>query len=270
MNLSNKDTLSIALGTKTYNKSVKFSQSKNLKDKNQKSQKTEEKSEAERMQDMLKMQAENNQKASKIGSIDSKLKTGKKLTKDDLEYLKENMPDLYEEANIAETERASYEQKLENAKTKDEVEKIKEEKVVDFHGKVKNIMNNTLLSDDKKYNLMMQVHSSLNGVNEVHKEFIFSGNFEKLPREEVKVEVKELQEEVQEEVQESTQEATTEDTQVKEATTEAIPKNQDTNKVDATKQEFNNNINTNINTNNLQADIKSYTSTLSKRLILKS
>lgn len=193
------------------------------------------------MRDILKSNAEDNQKASKIGSIDSKLKAGKKLSKEDLEYLKSNMPDLYEEAKIVEIERSSYEHKLQNASSKQEVQKIQEEKAVEFSTKVKNIMNNTLLSDDKKYKLMMQVHSNLASVGNAHNDFINSKSFKELPDE------TDLQKE-----ETSPQE-------------EKSPK-------ENTHQEQDININEpqekpNIST--LQQDIKSATSILSKRLILK-
>ncbi|MFI3230144.1 MAG: hypothetical protein R3Y29_01145 [bacterium] len=251
--ISTCNTLGSSFGIKQYGESVKFSQTQNIKNKSKKqdeSQEDEQKTEAERIQDILKLNAEDNQKASKIGSIDSKLKSGKKLTKEDLEYLKSNMPDLYEEAKVVERERSSYEYKLENASSKQEVQKIQEEKAVEFGTKVKNIMNNTLLSDDKKYKLMMQVHSSLASVSEVHNDFINSRSFQDLPDE------TDLQKEEMIQEEKSPKEDINQDI------------NQDTN------QDINQDININtpqekLNMSSIQQDIKSATSILSKRLILK-
>ncbi len=258
----NNNTLGSSFGIKQYGDSVKFSQSKNIKTQNKnknqnESQEYETKTEAQRMQDILKSNAEDNQKASKIGSIDSKLKSGKKLTKEDLEYLKLNMPDLYEEAKVVEIERSSYEQKLQNAGSKQEVQKIQEEKAVEFSTKVKNIMNNTLLSDDKKYKLMMQVHSSLASVSEEHNDFINSKRFQELPdeteiqKEEIQKEEKSIEEDVNQEINQEINQDNSDNT--------------NTNNINNTKAST-----SSTNINSLQTEIKNSISVISKRLILKS
>lgn len=177
----------MAMGTinsyaKNYEQSIKINQQ--MRD----FKKTDDSSETEKTQDgqmleILKSQAEGDEKASKIGSLDAKLKSGQALTKEELEYLKKEMPELYEEAKIVEAEREAYEQKLKNAKSKDDVEKIQQEKTIEFHSKVKNTMNNPYLTDEKKYRIMMTIQSSLSAVTDSHNKFLSSEQYSKLPRE---------------------------------------------------------------------------------------
>jgi hypothetical protein len=64
------------------------------------------------------------QKTVKLTQIDSKLKSGHKLSGAEMDYLRENAPELYRQALKLEKEREEYRRALENCKTKEEAQQL--------------------------------------------------------------------------------------------------------------------------------------------------
>lgn len=65
----------------------------------------------------------------KIEDIKMKLKSGKRLSESEMNFLKKHAPDLYKKAQVAEAERQSYKQAIKSCKTKDDVQKVFLEKM---------------------------------------------------------------------------------------------------------------------------------------------
>ena len=65
----------------------------------------------------------------KIEDIKMKLKSGKRLSESEMNFLKKHAPDLYKKAQEAEAERQSYKQAIKSCKTKDDVQKVFLEKM---------------------------------------------------------------------------------------------------------------------------------------------
>ncbi|MDD4565048.1 MAG: hypothetical protein PHE79_06170 [Eubacteriales bacterium] len=76
----------------------------------------------------LQKSVQDNRKSMKIGSIITKLKTGKKLAPAELEYLRVNPPDLYIKAVKISNEREAYEAALKKCKNKEDVERLHNQK----------------------------------------------------------------------------------------------------------------------------------------------
>ena len=98
----------------------------------------------------LKRQADAARKQQTMSSIDTKLKTGVRLSANELEYLKKNNPDLYEKAVKIEKEREEYRRQLRNAKTKEDVERLNASKVQQLAAEAKTISGSSGIPGDGK------------------------------------------------------------------------------------------------------------------------
>ena len=66
----------------------------------------------------------------KMSSIMTKMKTGKRLSNSEKEYLKKNAPDTYQKYQMIEAEREAYRKQLRGAKTKAAADRIHQQKLV--------------------------------------------------------------------------------------------------------------------------------------------
>jgi hypothetical protein len=142
---------------------------------------SENKTERQRLIDSLQKQIEDQKKNNSLSAIDTKLRSGKVLTADELSYLKKNNPELYQKAVEAKREREQYKNELKSCKTKDDVQRLRAAKLLNFAAEVSAIANNPNIPDGKKYELMMQINQRVEGINEAHSEFIRSGEYSYLP-----------------------------------------------------------------------------------------
>ena len=145
---------------------------------------------------------ENNQMA----SVDTKLKSGEELTPEEQEYLKQNDPDAYREYQEIRQEREAYKRQLKSCRTKEDVEKLKLNKMGSFMAEAKKIANNPVIPKGKKKGLMEKLLKKAVGVEEEHIAFVKTAEYQNLSTEE------ELTEKVKEKTKSSeTEEAEFED-----------------------------------------------------------
>lgn len=128
-------------------------------------------------------QAQNDGSAKLSQQIDLKLKSGKKLTAEEMEYLKNTNPTAYQRAKEVEMERASYERELKRCRTKDEVQRVKMAHVGASLSAVNSIQNNPHIPKEKKFELIMHEFYKNAAVQESTRVFIESGKYAKLPTE---------------------------------------------------------------------------------------
>lgn len=115
--------------------------------------------------------------------IDLKLRSGKKLTSEELEYLKNHDPQKYQKAREIEMERQAYEQDLKRCKTKEDVQRLKMTKVAASLSTVNSVKNNPNIPKAQKLALIMQENQRMNAINEATDEFVKEGGYAKLPTE---------------------------------------------------------------------------------------
>jgi len=130
--------------------------------------------------DYIKESFEAQKKGAAIKALESKMMGGKKLTPEELEYLREHHPELYEKAVKIEREREAYRQELEKAKSKEEVRKIHERKAQEFLAEAKAIEGSNLSKEQKKGALEFLM-MRMNGVFDEYNNFQQSDEFKKLP-----------------------------------------------------------------------------------------
>lgn len=120
----------------------------------------------------------------KLADISTKLKAGSSLTSEEIEYLQRNNPELYREYEEIQNEKKAYERELENCKTKDDVEKLKMNKMGSLLAEAKSIMNNPNIPEGKKLGLMEKILKKTMGIQAVHMDFVKSARYISLPTEE--------------------------------------------------------------------------------------
>lgn len=155
---------------------------------------------------------ENNKESEKMQSIMNKVAAGKELTNEEISYLEEKNPQALKEYEEVRAEKESYERQLKNCKTKEDVDRLKLTKMGEFAASIRKIASDPYIPKSAKLALAQKILGKANVVEEVHQEFIKSGQYDALPTEEEK----------KEESEEKAEEAVKQAESVKEAVDEKI------------------------------------------------
>lgn len=116
-----------------------------------------------------------------LEKIQNKVNSGEKLTPEEMRYLQQKNPMLYDEVRKLENECKQYEKKLRSCKTKDEVKEAKMQKTGEILTKVSSIQNNPTIPKEQKFALIMHEQKRMNAIEKVTLKFVKSGEMEKLP-----------------------------------------------------------------------------------------
>ena len=144
------------------------------------------KSEIEQKNDQFKAFFKQQQELEKdkdktLEKIQNKVNSGEKLTPEEMRYLQQKNPMLYDEVRKLENECKQYEKKLRSCKTKDEVKEAKMQKTGEILTKVSSIQNNPTIPKEQKFALIMHEQKRMNAIEKVTLKFVKSGEMEKLP-----------------------------------------------------------------------------------------
>lgn len=174
--------------------------------------------------DPIRQQAEEIRKSRKDGSsklsaqIDLKLQSGKKLTAEEMDYLQKTDPQKYQKIKAMEAEQENYEKELKRCKTKEEVQRVRMTHTATSLNAVNSIMNNPVIPEEKKFELIMQEHYKHMALETSTQEFVESGRYAALPTEAEKAKAEKDLEEAKkaelgiEEPSEETEETETDET----------------------------------------------------------
>lgn len=113
--------------------------------------------------------------------IEIKLNAGKKLSAEEMAYLKAHDPSAYQKAKTILQERKVYEKALEACKTKDEVEDLKARYASAAVERIRMIRNTPGLSTEKKRELLKTEHLRAAALDDGMHEFIKSREYDLLP-----------------------------------------------------------------------------------------
>ena len=151
---------------------------------------------ARQAEEIRKAQADGSAKLS--SQIRTKLATGKKLTREEMEYLEKHDPQTYQKVKAIEAEQKSYEKKLKNCKTKEEVQQVRTDRVAASLSVVNNVKNNPAIPEGAKLGIVWQELQKNMALEETIRKFVESGEYAQLPTEAEKPEgereLKELKE----------------------------------------------------------------------------
>lgn len=115
------------------------------------------------------------------GDIEIKLTAGKKLSAEEMTYLKNHDRATYQKAKIINRERAAYEKALASCTTKDEVEQLKASYAEAAVRRINAIRNNPSASRDQKRELFQMEHYKAAALDDAMHEFMKSPEYEALP-----------------------------------------------------------------------------------------
>lgn len=121
-------------------------------------------------------------------SIYLKLKSGKKLTAEELEYLRDNDPEAYKEAKEIEAEQKRYEEELKSCKTKEDVDALKMTYLSSKMAVAKEIASNPNIPKGAKMQLLLKENAKIKAIQEVDMKFRQSSTYANLPTAEEKAE----------------------------------------------------------------------------------
>jgi hypothetical protein len=167
----------------------------------------------------------------KLREITTKYQNGEKLTEDEKEFIRKKNPELYNEIRNSDAEAENYEREIKNAKTKDEVNRIKNAHALRAYATVQSVENNPNISEGYKLAVALREMRNSNIRQKIEAEFVKSGEYEKLPTEAEEAIVREEERQArEEEVQEKKEETASKEDATKEKAEEIVAKE------DATKE----------------------------------
>ncbi|MCI8441038.1 MAG: hypothetical protein HFG27_00705 [Provencibacterium sp.] len=126
---------------------------------------------------------ENMKKSSILSGINSKLNAGAELTDEEMAYLKQNNPQLYQEALDIKREREAYEKALKKCKTKDEVERLNANRMQMYLSQAKAVANNPSIPQGEKKAQLEKILKRVMGIQSEHMKFTATKEYADLPRE---------------------------------------------------------------------------------------
>lgn len=134
-----------------------------------------------------------------LAAIYNKLNSGKKLTIQELEYLKEKDPAAYQKSKEVEAERANFEREFKKCRTKEDFQRLKTMHMSTALAIANAIANDPAIPKGAKMGLLLHENAKVNAVADSAHKFIASGRYDKLPTEaELKEEAK-LEEQLRQE-----------------------------------------------------------------------
>lgn len=171
-------------------------------------EKQKEMSPQERMLDQFKEQAAQEKEAEYSNGIANKVMSGKTLSSEEIEYLQQKNPELLKKYREMQEEKKSYERQLRQCKTKEEVERVRVNKINGYLAQAKSISHNAVIPKGEKKAMLEEIMARLTNMEKVYVKFVKSEQYRKMPREqEIAKERAELSSEREEAVTELLKEA---------------------------------------------------------------
>lgn len=136
-------------------------------------QKSPEQLQIEAFQEDLKKMQENNYRV----DIYNKIKNGKKLSPEEVEYLQRENPQAYADYKVAQAEKEAFKRKLRNCKSKEEVRELKVTEMGNYLAQAKTVSNNPNIPKSKKLEILGRIMGRVMGIEEVYQEFVKSTEY---------------------------------------------------------------------------------------------
>lgn len=131
-------------------------------------------------------QLEHNREAEKRQKIDNKIMSGGSLSPEEISYLEKNDPVALKK--YRETEKESYKEKLRQCKTKEEVDRVKLQKLGELESSLSSIVNDPAIPKSAKLAKAQEILAKTNNIEAAHLEFVKSADYQSMPTDEEKKE----------------------------------------------------------------------------------
>lgn len=137
----------------------------------------------ERMIEQFKEQAAQEKEAEYTNGIANKVMSGKKLSSEEIEYLQKKNPELLKKYRDMQEEMKAYERQIRRCKTKEEVERVRVNKINGYLAQAKSVSNNPAIPKGEKKAILEEIVARLTNMEKVHMKFVKSVEYKDLPRE---------------------------------------------------------------------------------------
>lgn len=141
------------------------------------------KSAVEMQLEQMKEQAEQARENEKYAAIANKIKSGRDLSAEEIEYLRKKNPQALKDYEEIKQEEENYKRKLRGCETQEEVERLKVQEMGNCLCAAKKITANPNIPKSAKVALLEKILAKVLVVQEAHAEFVKSPEYRELPSE---------------------------------------------------------------------------------------
>ena len=134
-------------------------------------------------------QLEHNREAEKRQKIDNKIMSGGSLSPEEISYLEKNDPVALKKYRETKEEKESYKEKLRQCKTKEEVDRVKLQKLGELESSLSSIVNDPAIPKSAKLAKAQEILAKTNNIEAAHLEFVKSADYQSMPTDEEKKEL---------------------------------------------------------------------------------
>lgn len=131
---------------------------------------------------------EHNREAEERQKIDNKIMSGGSLSPEEISYLEKNDPVALKKYRETKEEKESYKEKLRQCKTKEEVDRVKLQKLGELESSLSSIVNDPAIPKSAKLAKAQEILAKTNNIEAAHLEFVKSADYQSMPTDEEKKE----------------------------------------------------------------------------------
>ena len=148
-------------------------------------------------------QLEHNRETQKRQKIDNKIMSGGSLSPEEISYLEKNDPVALKKYRETKEEKESYKEKLRQCKTKEEVDRVKLQKLGELESSLSSIVNDPAIPKSAKLAKAQEILAKTNNIEAAHLEFVKSADYQSMPTDEEKKEQDAADNEISDEITDS-------------------------------------------------------------------
>lgn len=157
-------------------------------------------------------QLEHNRETQKRQKIDNKIMSGGSLSPEEISYLEKNDPVALKKYRETKEEKESYKEKLRQCKTKEEVDRVKLQKLGELESSLSSVVNDPTIPKSAKLAKAQEILAKTNNIEVAHLEFVKSADYQSMPTDDEKKEQDAADNDISDEITDSEKANNTEST----------------------------------------------------------
>lgn len=157
-------------------------------------------------------QLEHNRETQKRQKIDNKIMSGGSLSPEEISYLEKNDPVALKKYREIKEEKESYKEKLRQCKTKEEVDRVKLQKLGELESSLSSVVNDPTIPKSAKLAKAQEILAKTNNIEAAHLEFVKSADYQSMPTDDEKKEQDAADNDISDEITDSEKANNTEST----------------------------------------------------------
>ena len=157
-------------------------------------------------------QLEHNRETQKRQKIDNKIMSGGSLSPEEISYLEKNDPVALKKYRETKEEKEAYKEKLRQCKTKEEVDRVKLQKLGELESSLSSVVNDPTIPKSAKLAKAQEILAKTNNIEAAHLEFVKSADYQSMPTDDEKKEQDAADNDISDEITDSEKANNTEST----------------------------------------------------------